>query len=166
MANAINWFEVPVADAERARKFYDTVLGEPLQPMPGPPGATMYTFPSSDGGAGGCIMQSAGFAPSMQGVKIYLNAQKGLDAALGRVEKAGGKVILPRTDIGEFGFMAHVQDTEGNVVGLHAMTYSSRTASRARARAQRCGPPRRLLPSSEPTRLPACVLPGLPTPAS
>ena len=54
------------------------------------------------------------------GVIVYLDADGTLDAGLARVERAGGQVILPKTDIGPPGFIALVRDTEGNLVGLHS----------------------------------------------
>ena len=50
---------------------------------------------------------------------MYLDAPD-LDATLARVAKAGGKVLLGKTEIGDPGALAIVQDTEGNHVGLHA----------------------------------------------
>ena len=54
------------------------------------------------------------------GAKIYLNGNPDLSDALSRIEKAGGKVTMPKTQIGEFGFMAFFTDTEGNTVALHS----------------------------------------------
>ena len=36
--NAVTWFEIYVDDMDRARKFYETVLGEEMIPMPMPEG--------------------------------------------------------------------------------------------------------------------------------
>jgi len=53
---------------------------------------------------------------------IYLNAAPKIDDALARVAKAGGKVVLPKTALpGDMGFYAHMIDSEGNRVGLHAL---------------------------------------------
>jgi len=49
-----------------------------------------------------------------------LNANGMLDACIARVESSGGKVLLPKTEIGPPGFHRAVLDTEGNAVGLHA----------------------------------------------
>jgi len=51
---------------------------------------------------------------------VYLNASGKLDACLERVVPAGGAVVMPKTDIGDPGFIAVVRDTEGNLVGLHS----------------------------------------------
>ena len=47
------------------------------------------------------------------------DAKGDLDGCLGRVERAGGKISVAKTDIGPAGFFALVVDTEGNSVGLH-----------------------------------------------
>ena len=40
---------------------------------------------------------------------------------LAQVEKAGGKIVMPKTSTGGNGFMALFKDTEGNRVALHSM---------------------------------------------
>ena len=53
---------------------------------------------------------------------VYLNGGDDLNIPLGRVEAAGGKIIMPKTDIQENGFIAQFIDTEGNRVAFHSMT--------------------------------------------
>ncbi len=119
MGSALNWFEIPVADLDRAAKFYETVLGEKLQreSMGKHP---MAIFPHPKGGVRGALVAIKNRQPSADGPAIYLNADGKLDACLQRVESSGGKVVLTKTDIGKHGFIAHVRDTEGNVLGLHS----------------------------------------------
>jgi uncharacterized protein len=116
--NAISWFEIPCRDLDRAERFYNTLLATSLKrEVFG--GAPMSIFPHDPKGeAGGCLM-AASQPPTSDGVRIYLVVDN-LDAALARTKTAGGEVVVPRTAIGEHGFMAHVRDSEGNVVGLHA----------------------------------------------
>jgi predicted enzyme related to lactoylglutathione lyase len=119
MANAINWFELPAQDLDRARRFYETVLRISLRPEVFA-GMAMALFPYAPGeGVGGALVKDARFRPSPDGAVVYLAATAGLDGCLARVEAAGGKVVMPRTDIGAPGFIAMVVDTEGNRVGLH-----------------------------------------------
>jgi hypothetical protein len=73
-------------------------------------------------GVGGGLVQGEGFKPSVDGSLIYLNGGDDLSVALSKIEKAGGKIILPKTSIGPNGFMAHFIDTEGNKMALHSMT--------------------------------------------
>ncbi|MES2800583.1 MAG: VOC family protein [Bacteroidota bacterium] len=120
MKNALNWFEIPVVDFERAKKFYEEILDLEIGEIPFPEGR--YGMMAWDQeGVGGGLIQSEGFEPSAQGTIVYLNGQPDLNVALGKVEKAGGKISLPKTSIGENGFMAHIIDTEGNRVALHSM---------------------------------------------
>jgi uncharacterized protein len=73
------------------------------------------------GGIGGAIVQSSEHVPNPQGHKIYLNGGSNLGAILARVEKAGGKVVMPKTLIApDLGYMGFFLDTEGNVLGLHS----------------------------------------------
>ena len=56
--------------------------------------------------------------PSHNGTTVYLSVEA-IDPTLDDIKKAGGKTLIPRTSIGEFGFMAHFEDSEGNRVALH-----------------------------------------------
>ena len=120
MANALNWFEIPVADMGRALKFYNTIFGTAMEAGEAMPGFKMAMFPAEDG-VGGALLQGDGYSPSMDGTVVYLNGGEDLATVLDKVETAGGQVILPKTGIGENGFMGYFADTEGNKVGLHSM---------------------------------------------
>lgn len=121
MKNAISWFEIPATDYERAKTFYNTMLGIEIADMPMPEGKYgMFPYDNDNNGVGGGIVEMQGVTPTSDGVTIYLNAGNDLSIPLGRVEAAGGKVIMPKTDIGENGFMAQLIDTEGNRVALHS----------------------------------------------
>lgn len=121
MKNAISWFEIPVRDFDKARSFYENVFEAEMHPMEAM-GMKSAFFPADleNGGIGGCIMQGDGYEPSTSGSVVYLNGGDDLSAPLARVEDAGGKVLLPKTPIGENGFMAYFADTEGNKIGLHS----------------------------------------------
>jgi uncharacterized protein len=122
MKNAINWFEIPVKDFSRAKKFYETILDSPINEMPNPsPKYGMLPFDMQNGGVGGGIVEGEGYEPSAKGSLIYLNGGEDLNVPLSRVEKAGGKILMQKTSIGENGFIAQFTDTEGNKVALHSM---------------------------------------------
>jgi len=129
MANVITWFEIPVKNFQRASDFYGKVLDGPIQPID-QPGAMMptiknYGFLPGSGDqteVGGAIVEGEGYEPSQEGSTVYLNGGDDLSGALSRVEEAGGKVIVPKTAIGENGFMAQFIDTEGNRVALHSQS--------------------------------------------
>jgi uncharacterized protein len=121
MANALNWFEIPVTDFARAKRFYEKVLGIAVEPMVMGP-LTMGMLSSDPNAVGGAIVQGDGSVPSASGTLVYLNGGDDLAPLLARVEAAGGSVVVPKTEIGnDFGFFAHFLDTEGNKVGLHSM---------------------------------------------
>jgi len=122
--NVINWFQIPTKDLKRAAKFYSTILGNEVK-ISTFNGATMGFFPMEGGmesdGIGGCLMSPMeDDAPSKTGTCIFLACDGQLDAVIGRVEKAGGKVTVPKMHLGDPGYMAIIEDTEGNRVGLHS----------------------------------------------
>jgi uncharacterized protein len=119
--NAVNWFEIPVLDMDRAQGFYENLLAKPLK-REAMGGQTMAFFPhEGDQSVGGALVSGQ---PSRDGSLVYLNLVQStpLDQVLARVGPAGGTISLPRTALPEgMGVIAHVIDTEGNRVGLHAM---------------------------------------------
>lgn len=126
MQNAISWFEIPVSDLARATEFYETIFGISLIPMDMSDGLKMRMFPVEDmmTGIGGALVDSGGFHSSSEthGPLIYLNGNPDVQKVLDKVKDAGGKIVVPKTDITEgFGFMGVFIDTEGNRIGLHSM---------------------------------------------
>ena len=118
--NALNWFEIPATNMDRALKFYNAIFGTDMTAMEPMPGFKMAMFPSEDG-VGGAVVHGEGYTPAQNGTLVYLNGGEDLSTVLDKVEGAGGKVNQPKTDIGENGFIAFIVDTEGNKVGLHSM---------------------------------------------
>lgn len=124
MKNAINWFEIPVTNMDRAAAFYSTILGTPIEAaeMGGGLMAMLPYESGANGGVGGALYQGDGYAPGANGPLIYLNGGDDLSTVLDRVAGAGGSVITPKTDIGGGnGFYALFLDSEGNKLGLHSM---------------------------------------------
>jgi len=121
--NAINWFEIPVLDSARAKKFYEAIFEIKMTTME-MMGFEMVFFPSSDnmeGKVSGALVKGETHKPSMDGVIVYLNANPDIQVIIDRIEKNGGKIIMPRTLINEqVGYMAFFVDTEGNRMALHA----------------------------------------------
>ena len=123
--SAISWFEIPATDLDRATTFYESLFEVTLVPMDMPQ-MRMRVFPVADmmNDISGAIVDSGGFhAPSEHaGVLIYLNANPDVQLVLDKVEAAGGKIFLPKTEISpEHGYMAVIIDTEGNRIGMHSM---------------------------------------------
>lgn len=124
MLHAINWFEIPVADLTRAMKFYETMTGTPVRREAfGAPGEEMAVFEvDTQEGVSGCLLFSPDAKPAQNGTTVYLNAAPSIDAWLERVVPAGGRILTPKTALPPgMGFFAHVLDSEGNRVGLHAL---------------------------------------------
>lgn len=122
-ANAVNWFEIPVKDLDRARDFYETIFDSQLEEPTEMLGMKMVSFPyePANGKVSGALVQSEMHEPSQTGAVVYLNANPSIQEVIDRIEEAGGTVVLPRTEISpEVGYMAFFIDTEGNKVGLHS----------------------------------------------
>ena len=125
MQNAISWFEIGTNDLDRATKFYETIFDIKLNPLD-LDNIKMRMFPLDDmmTGIGGAIVNSGGFhRPSgTDGPLIYLNGNPDVQKVLDRVEAAGGKIMMPKTEISpEYGYMAVIIDSEGNRIGLHSI---------------------------------------------
>ncbi|MEQ1796518.1 MAG: VOC family protein [Lacibacter sp.] len=125
MDNAISWFEIPAIDIDRAQKFYESIFLFKMNALD-VPSMKMRMFPLDDPmkGVGGTLVDSGGFhKPSAtDGPLIYLNGNPDVQIVLSRVEAAGGKIMMPKTEISpEYGYMAVFFDTEGNRIALHSV---------------------------------------------
>jgi uncharacterized protein len=118
--NPVGWFEIYVEDMPRAKAFYETVFATTLENLPSP-GIEMWTFGIGEGyGAPGALVKMDGCTPRGNGTIVYFSCE---DCATeeARVTPAGGAVFKTKFSIGQYGFIALVTDTEGNVIGLHSM---------------------------------------------
>ena len=122
--NIVEWFEIPVSDMNRAIRFYETVFGYKIERHQlGPLDMGWFPWdPEGTGAGGSLVLNKENYKPSQEGVLIYLTASSGeLSNEIGKVEKAGGKVLMAKTQISEeYGYMALFLDTEGNRVALHS----------------------------------------------
>jgi len=115
------WFEIPAIDLDRAVRFYETIFDTTLKRM------TMdltelAAFPFPPPGVGGCVIKGEQFKPGA-GTVVYLNAGPSLETVRNRVEAAGGKVLMPDVTLpNDMGVYSWILDTEGNTVGLHALS--------------------------------------------
>ena len=122
--NPVGWFELYVNDMARARKFYETVFQRPLTDLPasqsGNTQMAVFDMDMSVSGCAGALTRSPDMKPGPGGTLVYFSC---LDCAVeaARAAAAGGTVLQPKTGIGEYGFFALVQDTEGNTIGLHSL---------------------------------------------
>ena len=118
---AVTWFQIPATDLQRAKRFYDAIFEAELKVMDF--GGPMAIFPYESPGVGGCVFAGGDTHPSPHGTLIYLNAEGRLDRTLELVARAGGRVDTPKEKISDqIGYVAHIIDSEGNRVGLHAMS--------------------------------------------
>lgn len=124
MSNKVNWFEIPVANLERAVKFYSEVFQKEMQTFEVDPARTMALMPPGAGleegiEPSGSLLQTAHFEPGTNGTIVYFDPGGDLEAVLARVEAAGGQVTFPKFRIGS-GYLSTFTDSEGNTVGLLA----------------------------------------------
>jgi len=124
MKNAISWFEIPSTDLPRAQKFYETIFGITLNPLD-VANIKMRMFPLDDmmNEVGGAIVYNEFYKPSAtDGPLIYLNGNPDVQIILDKIEAAGGKILVPKTEISpDYGHMAMFLDTEGNRIALHSI---------------------------------------------
>lgn len=117
--NAINWFEIPCADLDRATTFYETLLGTKM--LREGADVPMAIFDSEATGTGGTLVKRTFYKPGANGPMVYLNCDGHLDDVLARVSTAGGLILQPKTAVpGGYGHFACLRDSEGNHIGLHS----------------------------------------------
>ena len=120
--NPVGWFEIYVNDMPRAQAFYETVLRISLQRIESTDEIEMQGFPmqSECYGASGALVKMVGCPAGGNSTLVYFSSA---DCAVetGRVAAAGGQVVRPKFSIGQYGYIALVCDTEGNMFGLHSM---------------------------------------------
>ncbi len=127
LTNAINWFEIPVADFNRARKFYETIFSYQMpENQMGKSRMGFFLYDFKGGKVGGAIVYNPElYTPSDNGALVYLNCQPDLQFVLDKVEAAGGKILGSKTIISpeqNLGYWALIIDCEGNKVALHSMS--------------------------------------------
>jgi len=121
--NVVGWFEIPVADMERAIKFYESVFDFKIQRENlGKLDMAWFPFADVPGAPGSLVYNKNFYKPSADGVLIYFTSQSGdLNNELIKVEPAGGKVLMQKKLIAEdIGYMALFTDSEGNRIALHS----------------------------------------------
>ena len=123
--NPVVWFEIYVKDMPRAKKFYEGVFKASLEKMTAPDstdGLEMYGFPGdmTTMGASGALCKMQGFNPGSNSTVVYFGCDDcGVEEK--RVKEFGGKVEKSKFSIGQYGNIALVYDSEGNMIGLHSM---------------------------------------------
>lgn len=125
MKNAVDWFEIYTSDFKRAKKFYTEVFKYQLTDIETNSDRhdqmEYAVFPNAgnNGGASGALVKIDEAKPGIGGTLVYF-ATKDINTELSRVESAGGKIVRPKLQVGDFGFIALIEDTEGNMIGLRS----------------------------------------------
>lgn len=128
-SNPVVHFEIYVQDMERAKAFYEAVLGIKLEKMPAPTAELsmdMRFFPMDKAtgmntyGAGGMLVKMEGRPSGAGGTLVYFGCDD-CAAQAARAAELGGSLCKEKTSIGEHGFFSLAQDTEGNMIGFHSM---------------------------------------------
>ncbi|MFZ1202568.1 MAG: VOC family protein [Desulfobacterales bacterium] len=120
--NPVGWFEIYVRNMQRAKKFYESVFRTTLTRLNTPaPDIEMWSFPMTDvaPGCAGALAKMEGLDAGGLGTMVYFSCQD-CSVEASRAEAAGGVVHRSKLPIGEYGFIALVKDTEGNMIGLHS----------------------------------------------
>jgi predicted enzyme related to lactoylglutathione lyase len=121
MKNLCAMVEISVEDFDRAKKFYESILGIEITEM-NILDTQVGMFPMGGYLNWGCISKCDQHRPSKDGTLIYLNADSDIEGMLEKIKSAGGEILTPKTKLSdEFGFIAVFVDTEGNRIALHAL---------------------------------------------
>lgn len=121
--NSVGWFEIYVNDMQRAKSFYENVFQNKLEKLSSPADhIEMWTFPGSmeSYGANGALVKMEGFPAGKNSVLVYFSCEN-CELEESRVAKSGGRIEKSKFSIGQYGFISLVQDSEGNMIGLHSM---------------------------------------------
>jgi predicted enzyme related to lactoylglutathione lyase len=119
--NKVVHFEIPYDDQSRAQKFYQDVFGWNISKFPDMDYHMATTTPSDEkmrpkepGAINGGLLPKdpTGAHP------VIVIGVPSIDEHIKKVESAGGKTVMPKMQIGDFGLYARVADTEGNVIGI------------------------------------------------
>jgi predicted enzyme related to lactoylglutathione lyase len=120
MNQLISIVEIPTTDFERAVMFYKAILNITVEEVDMGE-VKMGLFPGNGETVSVALIKGADYKPSKDGTIVYLSAGDDLLVALNKVEKNGGSIVVPKTEISpEMGFFAMFIDTEGNKLGLHS----------------------------------------------
>ena len=122
LANPVGWFEIHVADMDRAKSFYESVFKRTLIEIPAPEAGMrmmMFAAEPQGTGAGGALVKHPMKQPTTEGALVYFSCEDcAVESALAMAH--GGKVFKDKFNIGANGFIAIIGDSEGNAIGLHS----------------------------------------------
>jgi predicted enzyme related to lactoylglutathione lyase len=113
------YFEIPVTNMNRAVTFYEELMELKLDRQI-VDGYEMALFPFADGapGATGALAKGDVYKPSKDGAIIYFQVRD-IKSTVEKAQKLGRPILYPIKDVGEAGFVAEIEDTEGNRLALN-----------------------------------------------
>ena len=122
--NPVGWFEIYVQDMDRAKRFYEAVFEVKLERLNSPTDmdVELWSFPmiADQAGASGALVKMEGGPSGGNNVLVYFTcADCAVEAS--RAASSGGQIMRAKMSIGQYGFIALITDTEGNMIGLHSM---------------------------------------------
>lgn len=126
MKNVVNWFEIYTADFARAKQFYTTVFKTTLTDLPvdnerhAQMQYAIFLGNQENSGACGALVKLDVAKPGAGGSMVYFHCED-VNDELGRVGAAGGKILRAKQAVGNLGFVALIEDTEGNIIGLRSL---------------------------------------------
>jgi len=110
--------ELLAGDVERSKAFYRSVFNWEFESIPGTDYVNVRTSEDGiEGGIGGLAQTTKTAPPANRGVFAYVLAPE-MDATLAAIERAGGEIVIPKTDVMGMGEFAHFRDPDGNLIGL------------------------------------------------
>ena len=112
---AVSYFEISVTDLKRAMDFYSSVFDVEFK-IENIDGVELAFFPNNVG----ALARGESYKPSKDGTRIYFDVES-IDETMKKVLEKGGEELYPKTSIGEFGFVAEFEDSEGNCIALSSM---------------------------------------------
>ena len=120
LQNPVNWYEIPVNNLDRAQTFYEYVFNIEMKRKDFG-NLQMVWFPMQDNvpGATGALIKAESYIPSNEGTMVYFSVEN-INSVLKKIIEKGCKILNPKMSIGEFGYVAHFEDCEGNRIALHS----------------------------------------------
>jgi predicted enzyme related to lactoylglutathione lyase len=120
LQNPVNWYEIPVNNLDRAQTFYEYVFNIEMKRKDFG-NLQMVWFPMQENapGATGALIKAESYIPSYEGTMVYFSVEN-INSVLKKIIEKGCKILNPKMSIGEFGYVAHFEDCEGNRIALHS----------------------------------------------
>lgn len=118
--NPVGWFDIHVSDFDRAKKFYERIFEIKLVDLPIEWGKQcVFPFSPDRPNISGALVEKTDMKPNPSNTVVYFETEDCVTEER-RIEQAGGRIVQPKTHIGEFGYVSIFIDSEGNTVGLHS----------------------------------------------